>query len=68
MPLRTPKAIVAHLHKETAAIVKKPEVRERLVALGFDPEGGTPAEYSAQIKSEIAKWAKVVKIAKVHVE
>ncbi|MBI3053374.1 MAG: tripartite tricarboxylate transporter substrate binding protein [Betaproteobacteria bacterium] len=68
LPLRTPKAIVARLHRETAAIVKKPEVREKLIALGFDPEGNTPAEFAAQIKSELAKWAKVIKIANVKVE
>ena len=68
LPLRTPKAIVTRLHQETAAIVKKPEVREKLIALGFDPEGNTPAEFAAQIKSELAKWAKVIKIANVKVE
>jgi tripartite-type tricarboxylate transporter receptor subunit TctC len=68
LPLRTPKAIVARLHRETAAIVKKPDVREKLIALGFDPEGNTPAEFAAQIKSELAKWAKVIKIANVKVE
>ena len=68
LPLRTPKAIVTRLHRETAAIVKKPEVREKLIALGFDPEGNTPAEFAAQIKSELAKWAKVIKIANVKVE
>ena len=68
LPLRTPKAIVTRLHQETAAIVKKPEVREKLIALGFDPEGNTPAEFAAQIKSEYAKWAKVIKIANVKVE
>src|SRR5690606_8576874 len=39
LPRGTPQAIVARLHKETAAIVKKPDVREKLIALGFDPEG-----------------------------
>ena len=68
LPLRTPKAIVTRLHQETAVIVKKPEVREKLIALGFDPEGNTPAEFAAQIKSELAKWAKVIKIANVKVE
>lgn len=68
LPLRTPKVIVARLHRETAAIVKKPEVREKLIALGFDPEGNTPAEFAAQIKSELAKWATVIKIANVKVE
>jgi tripartite-type tricarboxylate transporter receptor subunit TctC len=68
LPARTPRAIIDRLHRETAAIVKKAEVKERLIALGFEPEGNTPAEYAAQIKSEIAKWAKVVKIANVHLE
>ena len=68
LPLRTPKAIVTRLHQETAVIVKKPEVREKLIALGFDPEGNTPAEFAAQIKFELAKWAKVIKIANVKVE
>ena len=68
LPARAPKDIVARLHREVAAIVRKPEVQERLVALGFDPEGNTPAEFAAQIRSELAKWAKVVKVAKVQVE
>ncbi len=68
LPLRTPKAIVTRLHREVAAIVKKPEVREKLIALGFEPEGNTPAEFAAQIKSELAKWAKVIKTAGVKIE
>ena len=68
LPARAPRDIVARLHKETASIVKKPDVSEKLIALGFDPEGSTPAEYTTQIKAELGKWAKVVKIAKVQVE
>ena len=68
LPRGTPQAIIARLHKETAAIVKKPDVREKLIALGFDPEGNTPADFSAQIKSEIAKWAKVIKAAGVKLD
>ena len=67
-PRGTPKAIVTRLHKETAAIVQKPDVREKLIGLGFDPEGNTPAEFSAQIKAELAKWAKVIKAAGVKVD
>ena len=68
LPLHTSKAIVARLHKETAATVKRPEVREKLIALGFEPEGNTPAEFAAQLKVELDKWARVIKIAKVPVE
>ena len=67
-PAGTPKTIVGRVHKEVAAMVKRPEVVERLIALGIEPEGNTPAQFVEQIKGEIAKWAKVVKLAKVRVE
>jgi tripartite-type tricarboxylate transporter receptor subunit TctC len=68
LPARAPQSIIARLHKETAATVRKPDVQEKLIALGFEPEGNTPAEYAAQLKSELAKWARVVKVAKVQIE
>jgi tripartite-type tricarboxylate transporter receptor subunit TctC len=68
LPVRAPKSIVARIHNEIAAIVKKPDVQEKLVALGFEPEGNRPAEFAAQIRSELEKWAKVVKIANVTLE
>jgi tripartite-type tricarboxylate transporter receptor subunit TctC len=68
LPARSPQAIVARLHKEIAAVVRKTDVQEKLIALGFDPEGGTPVDYAAAIKSELGKWARVVKTAKVQPE
>lgn len=68
LPVRASKTLVARLHQETAAIVKKRDVQEKLIALGFEPEGNTPAEFAAQLKVEIEKWAKVIKVAKVTVE
>jgi len=68
LPSRAPQAIVTRLHRELAAVVRKPEVQEKLIALGFEPEGNSPAEFAAQMKSELAKWAKVIKAAKVVVE
>jgi len=44
------------------------QVQEKLIALGFEPEGNTPAEFAAQMRSELAKWAKVIKAAKIVVE
>jgi tripartite-type tricarboxylate transporter receptor subunit TctC len=67
-PARTPQPIIARLHKELAAVVKRPEVVERLISLGIEPEGNTPREFREQIRSEIAKWGKIVKVAKVQVE
>jgi len=67
-PARTPSPVIAVLHRELAAMVKKPEVAERLVALGIEAEGTSPAQFAAQIADEIAKWGRVVKVAGVKVE
>jgi tripartite-type tricarboxylate transporter receptor subunit TctC len=67
-PARTPRPIISRLHQELAAMVKRPQVIDRLVALGIEPEGTSPQEFSEQVKREIAKWGKVVKVAKVPLE
>ena len=64
-PAGTPAPIVARLHKEIAAALKSPEMQKRIAADGADAVGNTPAEFSAQIKSELDKWAKVAKAAKI---
>jgi len=64
-PARTPAPIIAILHRELAAMVKRPEVAERLTALGIEAEGTSPAAFAAQIADEIAKWGRVVKLAGV---
>lgn len=60
-PAGTPKSIVNKLNAEVAKALQVPAVRERLAALGFDPQPNTPEEFAAFLKTEIAKWAKVVK-------
>jgi tripartite-type tricarboxylate transporter receptor subunit TctC len=67
-PAKTPEGIVAKLAAETQRILKLPDVRERIVALGAQPVGGTPDEYKAFIRSEIAKWQKVIRDAGVKLE
>ena len=42
-------------------ILAQPDVREKLIGQGLEPVGGTPEQFAAYLKSEIAKWAKVVK-------
>jgi tripartite-type tricarboxylate transporter receptor subunit TctC len=66
-PAGTPRAVVGRLHGEVAKILGG-ETRERLAALGFEPAGTTPGEFAAYIKSEIVKWAKVIKDANIHPE
>jgi len=62
-PAGTPAPIVARLHKEVAAALKSPEMQRRLAADAAEAVGNTPAEFSAQIKSELEKWAKVAELA-----
>lgn len=60
-PAGVPRAIIDKLAHETAAIIALPDVRERLLALGAEPAANTPDEFGAYIRTEIAKWGKVIK-------
>jgi tripartite-type tricarboxylate transporter receptor subunit TctC len=60
-PRGTPMAILDKLNAEMVRILREPDVRERLNSLAFTPIGDTRAQFGAYIKSEIAKWGKVVK-------
>ncbi|HTP82600.1 MAG TPA: tripartite tricarboxylate transporter substrate binding protein [Alphaproteobacteria bacterium] len=68
VPAATPKPIVELLYKEMAKAVADPTVRQNLAAIGFEPVGGTPAEFAALIKDEVDKWGKVVRAANIKVE
>jgi len=67
-PAKTPRELVNKLSAETARILKMPDVNSRLSDLGAEPVGSTPAEFDAHIKSEIVKWAKVIKDANVELQ
>ena len=62
-PAGTPPAVVARLNGEAAKIVQQPEVRELFLRDGLEPDGGPAKEFAASIRSEVAKWQKVVKAA-----
>jgi tripartite-type tricarboxylate transporter receptor subunit TctC len=62
-PAKTQRGIVSKLSAEIRLILHKPEMKERLLAQGFEAVGNTPDEFDAYIRSEIAKWSKVVKQA-----
>jgi tripartite-type tricarboxylate transporter receptor subunit TctC len=65
---RTPKTIVNRLHDEIVRALALPDVKERLNNVGFELVGGTPDEFTAFIKSEIAKWTRVVRDAHISAE
>ncbi len=60
-PANTPKPIIEKWQTEVRRILKLPDVAKRLADAGLDAVGGTPEELAAYQKSEITKWAKVVK-------
>jgi len=60
-PAGTPRAIVDRLNTELVKVMNSAEIRERMAALGWDPVTNTPEQLGAQIKSELAIWADVVK-------
>jgi tripartite-type tricarboxylate transporter receptor subunit TctC len=62
-PVGTPKEIIDRWRNDIAKVVQTPEVKQRLEALGFAPVADTPDEFGARLKSEIAKWGKVVRDA-----
>jgi tripartite-type tricarboxylate transporter receptor subunit TctC len=67
-PARTPQPVVDRLHATIAKILQRPDVRERLVAQGAEIDATGPREFAAIVKSDIAQWTKVVKMAGVKPE
>lgn len=67
VPHGTPQAVVDRLYKEFHSIMAMPAVQKRVVDLGFYIIASSPQEFRAQIKREIAKWAKVIKAANIKV-
>ncbi|HEX6002848.1 MAG TPA: tripartite tricarboxylate transporter substrate binding protein [Burkholderiales bacterium] len=64
-PIRTPKDIVSRLNAEVTKIIASPEISKRFVNDGLEPIGNSPAEFAQFIRDEIAKYAKVIKAAKI---
>ncbi len=64
----TPQPIVQKLNAEFIRAMNVPEVKERVEALGYQVVGSTPAQLDAHLRSEITRWARVVKEAGVTVE
>jgi len=64
-PTGTPGAIVGKVQADAARALKLPDVHERLSGEGAETVGNTPAEFSAYLRDELVKWAKVVRAAGV---
>ncbi|SOE06181.1 Tripartite-type tricarboxylate transporter, receptor component TctC [Variovorax sp. YR752] len=67
-PAGTPKEIVAKLNAEMVKIIQSPEFKKRMEDIGAEPVGDTPLQMAAQIKDDTARYAKLVKDAKVAID
>jgi len=67
-PAATPRDIVAKLNSALVAAVQTPEIRKRIEDRGYTVIGSTPEAHTANVRDEIAKWAKVVKAAGLKVD
>lgn len=68
VPAATPKEVIARLNAEVNKGLQTADMRERLRLLGATPGSGTPEQFAALFRDELAKWAKVVKSAGVRVD
>ena len=59
-PSGIPRAIVDKLNRETVRVLSIPDLRERLLALGAEPVGNSPVEFSAHMKAERELWGKLI--------
>jgi tripartite-type tricarboxylate transporter receptor subunit TctC len=62
-PAKTPAAAIARLNRELVRVLRSTDVREKMTAEGVEAVGGTPQEYAAHLKEELAKYGRIVKAA-----
>jgi tripartite-type tricarboxylate transporter receptor subunit TctC len=67
-PGTTPRALVNQINADGNRVMKEPAIREKLVAVGTDIGGGTPEEFDAFLRTELAKYARLVKATGVVVD
>jgi tripartite-type tricarboxylate transporter receptor subunit TctC len=66
-PAGTPQAIITKLHDGAVEAVNAPEAKAALEAQGATPVGGSPAELTAVIAADTARWAKVIRDANIKI-
>ena len=67
-PAATPPAVIERLQKEIAKALDAPDVKARLAGLGAEAVANTPSDFAAMIKTESAKWGKIVRDANIKAE
>ena len=67
-PKNLPADVSSKLQSDIAKVLARPEVKERLIGMGFEPIGSTSAEFAKYITDEMAKYAKIIADAKIKME
>jgi tripartite-type tricarboxylate transporter receptor subunit TctC len=67
-PVGTPREVVMRLHDEVVRGLASAEVKQRLIAQGFDADGNTPEQFTEVIRRDLARWQKVIADAKIRVD
>ena len=67
-PVKTPRPLIAKLNAEIVKAVESPDIKDRFLALGGDPEPGTPEALRDYMSNESAKWAKIIKAGNIRVD
>jgi tripartite-type tricarboxylate transporter receptor subunit TctC len=67
-PAHTPEPIVTLLYQEIRNAMSQPDVAEKLATLGFETIASTPAEFTARIQTDVAKWAKIIRASHLNAE
>jgi tripartite-type tricarboxylate transporter receptor subunit TctC len=65
VPAKTPREVVSRIHRDTVRAINAPDVRDKVHAMGADIVGSTPDEFQARYRADLAKFARVVKEAKI---
>ena len=68
LPAGTPKPIVDKLHADTVKALQDPDVKKRFADLGVEAVSSTPEQFSAFIRSEMDKYAKLIKEANIKID
>lgn len=67
-PAGTPRDVIMKLNSEFARVMADPAIKQRLSDIGFEPQTSTPGQFSVYMKSEIAKWAKVIRESNISLD
>jgi tripartite-type tricarboxylate transporter receptor subunit TctC len=62
-PANTPRDAVTRIRDDVAAVLQMPGIREKLLEIGGEPSGETVEQFTARVRSEIARWQKVARMA-----